>query len=73
MDFDVDDPSRVEIYNGYSSYGTEKFDIVAGVNTFEFKESNYGSNIYIAATEGNIVKTCVSSTAKTSLTVRAEL
>ncbi len=56
VDFDVDDPSRVEIYNGYSSYGTEKFDIVAGVNTFEFKESSYGSNIYIAATEGNIVK-----------------
>lgn len=56
VDVDVDDPSRVEIYNGYSSYGSEKFDIVAGVNTLEFKESNYGNSIYIVATEGNIVK-----------------
>ena len=55
IEVDVDDTERVAVYNGYSSYG-QKYDLKAGKNTLEFTESQYGNNIYICATTGNLLK-----------------
>jgi hypothetical protein len=49
----VDDATRVAVYNGYNSY-YPKYDIVSGVNELTFSEAST-NNIYIAATAGNMI------------------
>lgn len=54
--FDVDDPSRVEIFEGYNAYGT-KYEISAGANTLSFVESSYGDpQVYMQPTAGNLIE-----------------
>jgi hypothetical protein len=49
----VDDATRVAVYNGYNSH-YPKYDIVSGVNELTFSEAST-NNIYIAATAGNMI------------------
>ncbi len=56
VDIDIDDPSRVNVYDNNPSYGGKRYDFVAGVNTVTFKETTYGNSIYVEPTSGNVIK-----------------
>ncbi len=55
LEIDVDDPSRVKVYNG-GKYGGSVMDLVAGVNTVTLRESMYGNSFFVEPTDGNIIK-----------------
>ncbi len=54
--FNVDDPTRLQMFEGYNSYGTA-YNLVAGDNTFSFQESQYSTpQVYMQPTAGNIIQ-----------------
>lgn len=55
LEIDVDDPSRVNLYNG-GKWGGTLMQLVAGVNTVTLRESKYGNSFYVEPTDGNIIK-----------------
>ncbi|WP_295730108.1 hypothetical protein [uncultured Muribaculum sp.] len=55
FEVNVDDPARVNVYNG-GKWGGTLMELVAGVNEVTLKESKYGTSFYVEPTEGNIIK-----------------
>lgn len=54
--FNVDDPTRLQMFEGYNSYGTA-YNLVAGDNTFSFQEAPYSTpQVYMQPTAGNIIQ-----------------
>ena len=56
--FNVDDPSRVNIWSGYGPYG-DPFTLQAGENTISFTESSNQNYAYAEATSGNVITSVV--------------